>query len=282
MTVDEATAYINAMTTAMENSLQDFTDGATAAQQAIFELLNQEIFAFDTTNGSFVRTQPLARKIAELERRIYDRLEKLYYPQVANYLNAYDFVDERNITLQKNMNDITLTDADIKNVRAAVFNQAEYMLTRGVADAYVQPVKFALMQTVTEGRTIKQATSMLKNWNEGELPSGTIATARPTPRLQAYAGQMARDSLFQYNGTVQDNVKDKYKLGSFLYVGGTVKATRPLCRHLVGMKRKIKISEIPQLIIKYPEGTYPDTTMDNFLVYRGGYNCLHSAIAVRD
>lgn len=122
---------------------------------------------------------------------------------------------------------------------------------------------------------------MLKNWNNGTLGNGKLSSSVDNPRLQAYAGQIARDSLFQYNGTIQDNIGQKYNLTKFIYVGGLVKESRPFCKHLAGLDRKIDIEEIPELVKRYPEGLVPNTTRENFPTYRGGYNCLHNVMMVR-
>lgn len=281
MTLDEARAYLSYITTQMEDGITSFVNIAELTQEAIYTLLQNELATFDIVDGRFVQNQPIARKISIIERRINEILAQRYNPSVANYLSVYDIVDTGVKYLHKEVNDITVTDNDIKNVRASVYNQAEVYLTKSVADAYVQPAKFLLMQTVTHGQTIKQAQSMLKNWNDGELGNGKLATGVRNPRLQAYAGQIARDSLFQYNGTIQDNIGQRYGLKNFIYVGGLVKESRPFCRHLVGLKRKISIDEVPRLVERYPEGLVPNTTRENFPTYRGGFNCLHNVMMVR-
>lgn len=281
MTLDEARAYLTYLTTQMEDSVAAFIINAEIAQDAIYTMLLNEISTFDTTNGRFDPNQPIARKIANIERRIYEILGDRYNPSIANYLKAYDIVDDGAKYLHREVNDIDVTADDIKNVRATVYNQAEIYLTSSLADAYVQPAKFLMMQTIAHGQTIKQATSMLKNWNNGTLGDGKLSGAPRNPRLQAYAGQIARDSLFQYNGTIQDNIGQKYGLKNFIYVGGVVRESRPFCVHLVNLKRKISIEEVPALVEKYPEGLVPNTTRENFPTYRGGFNCLHNVMMAR-
>lgn len=281
MTLDEAKAYLSYLTTRMEGSVASFVTNAELVQEAIYTLLLDELSNFNTIDGRFDPNQPLARKIQGIERRIYDILAKRYNPYLADYLQAYDFVDDGIKYLHKGVNDIDVTGNDIKNVRQTVYNQAEYYLTSSLAEAYVQPAKFLIMQTISHGQTIKQAKSMLKNWNDGELGNGKLSSGADNPRLQAYAGQIARDSLFQYNGTIQDNIGQKYGLKNFLYVGGLVRDSRPFCKHLVGLDRKINIDEVPDLVKRYPDGLVPNTTRENFPTYRGGYNCMHSVMMVR-
>jgi hypothetical protein len=281
MTLQEARNYLSAMTANMESGIDSFVFNAAQAQEAIAALLLDEINSFDTKDGKFIPNQPIARKIQLIERRMYAILARYYDPALLSYLGVYDLVDSDVKYLHQQVNNISVTAADISTVRTSVYNQAETYLTTSLADAYVQPAKYLMMQVVTNGKTIKQAKSMVKNWNDGELPAGELTSGMRAPRLQSYAGQIARDSLFQYNGTVQDNIGKKYKLTKFLYVGGLVEDSRPLCKHLVSLDRKIELKEIPALLLQYPDGTIPNTTMENFPVRRGGFNCLHNVMMVR-
>lgn len=281
MTLTEAHSYLSQMTASMESGIDNFVLNAEKAQQAIYTILLSELSEFDTKDGKFIPNQPIARKIQAIERRIYEVLSRMYEPSLVSYLNTYDLVDSDITFLHKEVNAITVTGADLQAVRQSVYNQAETYLTSSLADAYVQPAKFLMMQTVTNGQTIKQAKAMLSNWDNGTLPAGKLSSGVHAPRLQAYAGQIARDSLFQYNGTVQDNIGKKYKLTKFLYVGGLVKDSRPFCKHLVSLDRKIELKEVPQLLLQYPDGIIPNTTMENFPVRRGGFNCLHNVMMVR-
>lgn len=281
MNLDEARAYLQRMTEGMETAAGSVDIAATDAQQFIYELLDEEITKFSTYEGKYVNTQPLARRMMAIERLMYAALEDRYNPYIADYLQAYDIVDADNTYLQREVNGITLTQGDIANVRQTVYKQAERYLTTAVVDAYIQPAKYMMMQVITNGLTIKQGASILKNWNEGQLPEGKLSSGVHAPRLQAYAGQIARDSIFQYNGVVQGNIGDKYGLKNFIYVGGLVEDSRPFCRHLVQLNRRINIDEVPPLVEQYPQGLIPDTTKYNFPQYRGGYNCLHNVMMVR-
>jgi hypothetical protein len=281
MNLDEAREYLKRMTQSMEDAAQNVDNVATLTQEAMYELLNEELAKFNTEEGRFVSSQPLARRMLAIERLMYATLEDKYLTYIPDYLDVYNLVDADNKFLQKELNNIDLVASDIANVRQTVYKQAERYLTTAVADAYVQPAKYMMMQVIANGYTIKQGESMLKNWNDGDLASGKLTSGRPTPRLQAYAGQIARDSLFQYNGVVQGNIADKYDLKNFIYVGGLVEDSRPFCRHLVSLRRKINIDEVPQLLEQFPQGTISNTTKYNFPQYRGGYNCLHNVCMVR-
>lgn len=146
------------------------------------------------------------------------------------------------------------------------------------------------MQAVSSGMSIKDAERMMRNWDNGEFSTGALlASNRPSPRLQTYATQLSRDSLFTYQRTIQENIKDKYKLTNFIYQGNIIRDSRTFCRNLVNLRRKIGIDEIPGLIEKaakedghtLPNGMIPGTNSKNFIIRAGGFSCRHTVMVVR-
>lgn len=206
---------------------------------------------------------------------IKEILGDVYRPSIKEYLSTYSTIEETTIALNKSYNQLVIEKSLLTPARRSIYNQAEYYLTEGLADAYIQPAKYLLMQQVSTGVTIKDAERVLRNWNDGELTSGKLASGRQTPNLQKYARQISVDSIHQYNGTIQQVIKDEFQLTKGVYVGDIIKDSRPFCKHMVGMKRKIEIDEIPDLIKRFPDGIIPGTTKKNFSVYRGGYGCRH-------
>lgn len=282
MNLQELKKELQRMTDSMDDAVGNVESAAKKAQKLIYELLLDQINKFEITDGRFVVGQNYSARLAIITRKINEIIGTTYTPTIKDYLGSYATVDDMTLALHKSYNELLIDKQKLTPARRLVYDQAEYYLTDGLADAYVQPAKYLLMQQVTTGITLKDAESVLRNWNEGELVSGKLTSGRQTPRLNAYATQVARDSLFQYNGTIQNIIAKEYQLEQFIYVGGIVKDSRPFCRHLVSLQRKIKLEEIPALVIKYPDGLVPNTTKKNFYQVRGGYNCLHNAMPVRN
>lgn len=276
MNLDDLRDELIALANLMDGSIEDVHTTSAATQEKIYELLLRRMLELDYVNGRLNPNQPIAQRIAKITKEINDILDISYTPRITEYLATYSTVEDKNISLQQSYNELVINKSLLSPARKAVYDQAEYYLVDGLADAYVQPAKYLLLQSVTNGITLKQAKSLLKNWNEGNLSTGGLLTSnRPTPRLQTYATQVARDSLYQYNGTIQDIIGDKFKLTKGLYVGGLVKDSRPFCKHMVDLNRKIDINEIPALLERYPAGIIPGTTKKNFPVRRGGFSCQH-------
>ena len=109
----------------------------------------------------------------------------------------------------------------------------------------------------------------------------------------------------QSDGITQNEVRKQYKMKYINYVGGIKTTTRPLCYHLVGKGPVWEWSQLEKELNKFVvngvpltstvsgsktangkqqergSGIIPGTSIDNFLVYRGGYRCGHEAIPAR-
>lgn len=265
----------------LDSAVDDVILYATKTQDEVYNILLRQINLFEINNGSLVADQDYTTRIATIQRLINSKIESIYYPSVRRFLRTYTTIDDTNISLHKGYNELLIEKSMFDSARRSIYDQAEYYLTNALADAYVQPAKFLLMQAASQGLSIKQAESLIRNWNTGQLPTGKLSTSRPTPRLQAYAGQIASDSIFQYNGNIQDKIATTYNLKFGIYVGDIIKDSRPACKYLVGLRRKINIDEIPEVLIKYPDGVIPGTTKENFPVYRCGYRCRHLWMPVK-
>lgn len=265
----------------MDDEVEKVRISATQTQQLIYEMLSEQILLFETENGKYKTGQSYAKRIAIIEGKMNAIIGENYTPAVRDYLSLYNLIEQETISQQKAYNDIDVPENTLTPARQAAYDQSKYYLIEGLADAYKQPAKFMLMQHVTNGSTIKQMQSTLRNWDKGQLQAGELASSQHAPRLQAYATQIARDTVFTYQGTTQKVISNAFGLKKFIYVGGLVKDSRPFCKHLVSLRRKIDIEEIPELVIAYPQGLKPDTTKDNFFEYRGGFNCIHTAMAIK-
>jgi len=99
-------------------------------------------------------------------------------------------------------------------------------------------------------------------------------------QLKKYVSQVSRDALNQFDGQVNSRIAEEFGLNAFRYVGSIIEDSRPQCVRWVG-KEVLLLDELSNEISwAYSNGTgmIPGTTRDNFAVYRGGYNCRHSAI----
>lgn len=260
----------------IDDSVDELEKAALEAQAAIYKALLQEIERFQISDGRFVVNQSLPHRLAAIESKMESILGKLYIPKVSEYLGVYKTIEETNISLQKSYNDLSVDIKLLTPARKTVYETAKHYLSEGLRDIYIQPAKYLLMQQVTNGISIKDSRKVLSDWDKGKA----IGVTHPMPNLGRYAVQISRDSAYKYNGAINDIIATQYDLKKFIYVGDVIEHSRPLCKHLVGLRRDIELSEMPSLLKKYPQGLYPNTTKDNFVAVCGGYSCRHTAMPV--
>lgn len=280
MTIAQLISLIESLHIEMDTAIGHITLAANRAQNEVYQMMLEEIYNFEIAQNRFVLGQPFTQRFSVVQRKMQEILGEKYSTPVKEYLNTYSTVEQRTAAMHKSYNDLEVEMKLITPARKAAMQQAEYFLTDALQDAYIQPAKFLLMQQVSTGMSIKDSQKILADWNDGKT-SEKLLSVRQTPTLERYATQIARDSLYKFNGTINNVVAKEYNFSRFIYVGSLVKDSRPLCKHLVSLRRKINIDEMPELINRYPRGLYPNTDKDNFITVCGGFNCLHSALPVR-
>lgn len=101
-----------------------------------------------------------------------------------------------------------------------------------------------------------------------------------TPNLAQYVEDNAANGIMLAAGAYTNLAAKEFNMDGFMYVGDIIKDSRTLCKHLVGLDRNVRFTELPLMLENMPDGLYPNTTKDNFMETRGGYNCRHFAFPV--
>lgn len=284
----------------MDGEISTLEDVSASYQDKIYQLLLEEIERFDTVNGAININTDFKRRILLIESRIRDILgTEDYLKSIDTFTHIYQTIQDRNLSLQLTYNELEVKVKDIIPARQLIYARAVDGFKKNIAQEYIQPVKYLLMQQATSGATIKESKAILNRWNDGLLVDGKFTQPEtPTPNLQKYNTQVARDTAYGFHRTLNNIVKDRYGLANIAYVGGVVSDSRPVCKYLVSLRRPISLEEIEQLFTgKIPEeamvyapkptrqsflaGTVAGTNGDNFCQFCGGYNCRHQALAVR-
>jgi hypothetical protein len=170
-------------------------------------------------------------------------------------------------------------------------NQIDKTLEGLIGSGYKQEVVSKLYNTlltnVTTGGSYSDLTEQLRNQ--------LIGTEEKQGMLSKYAKTYVTDTLGQFAGQGNKMIADSLKSEWFEYVGSNLTTTREFCEHLT-KKRYVHISEFPMLLkgkidghkVKLnqatglPMGMKDDTTVDNFIMNRGGWNCGHELIPVNE
>lgn len=265
----------------IDDTIGNVENASIVTQGLIFKMIQDEILKFEINDAKYVVGQDLRKRLAIIEEKIEEILRgKSFEIPIRDFLTDFTSIQDKTVDLFKSANELEVELKELRPAKQIIYEQAKNALTKAVAAEYIEPVKRLIAQNVMQARSITDTVRVLEKWNAGELSSGRLANGTPTPNLQRYATQIARDTAYSVQRTTNNIFKEKFGLTKFIYAGGLVKDSRPLCRYLVNLDRPIDINEMPPLIQQFPEGLYPNTTRENFMEVCGGYGCRHVAHAI--
>lgn len=264
---------------------QGITDDAEAtllqgllfSQKEIFSSLRKLLAQIDRSGGRLVLNSDTVNLINKADRDIRKALNSAGYDKrVTEYLKDFDRIKEATILEQKRVNDITVPFRPLNNIQKSAIQQTTNILLGNGLDANViQPVKDILLQAASSGMTIGEAELLLRNTIMGNVER--------LGKLSRYVTQISRDAIEQYNGLLQSRIAVELDLDGFSYEGSIIKDSREQCRRWTAMG-EIPIKDLQgeiQWAYTNGSGMIPNTTPENFSVYRGGYSCRHQVTAIR-
>lgn len=239
---------------------------------------------FSTTNGRIIRTDANIARVGAFRTAVERFLKRAGYSEmVANYLTGFDAMAVAQQEIHKDLNGIELKKSFINTFKNnAIQNVITAMEGQGLQQSLVNPLKQELFVAVNQGSSLSDVVqSISKQLTTTEQRQGV---------LKRIALQSSRDALGQYDGVVNEAVRNVYKLDALLYVGSLVKDSRPQCERWVNYMENGKLglilfeqlqSEIDWALVN-GTGFIPETTPENFCQNRGGYNCRHTCYPVRN
>lgn len=295
---------VKAKTAFLDRTSNDILIGLDSLDDQIRKLLIKVLDDLDRRSGALILNESNAERLIRLNKEVGDVLKsKKYQSVIDKYLASFDRVDEFTAEITK---DVTGTGVAIKSLvnpaRTAIVDMVGKSLGSPVnIDSQVtQPIQRILFKHLLTGTPLADARAEINTF------IGQDATRGPMAR---WAGQLAKDSLFQYDGAVQKEVATAIELDAFFFVGGIQDNSRPGCIHMVGAPDDVKVpygsgksrvfrtevnrfkdivlpgggfrlDDIPKIIARNSgdRGWNPATTPESYLMYRNGYNCNHQAI----
>lgn len=280
---NEIKDHVNRMAGFIDGSVDAIANSAEDLQYYAYREIQEFINSLDTESGRILPNQSFTRRLIQVENAIK---EKLYTGpfggSITVFLRDLNYIHQRTVDLNKTINQLNKEIKALPDARKMIYDQAKTAFNEAsIGASYLQPMRLLLARQVLTNATIKQTLSLIEKWDSGELSSGRLNLGQPAPNFQRYATQMARDTAYSMNRTTNEIIANELELDGFVYAGGLVADSRPLCRHLVNANRPFALAEMPKLISSYPEGLYPGTTRANFIQYCGGYGCRHSAQPVK-
>jgi hypothetical protein len=276
MNLDQSYKIIN-------SALDELREKLKIVEPKFNEQVIDWIKKFETYNGYVLRSQRNDDRLLAFKRAVERFLLRSgYSDMVQNFLVNFDELQENQKTVQKGLNNLSLTQSFLNPYkRYAVKSVISGMEGNGLDQKVLAPIESTMFYTVTQGGSL---TDLIKSV-EGIINT----TQQRAGLLTSNAIQVSRDALGQYNGTVNDAIAIEYEMDGILYVGSLVKDSREQCKRWVdyetfGQPGLIPVKNLPgEIRWAYANGTgmIPGTTPETFRQFRGGYNCRHEAYPVR-
>ncbi len=148
----------------------------------------------------------------------------------------------------------------------------EGLLNSGIDANYTEPIKKILRDVVVGNGDY----ALLK----ANLKAYIIGDANISPRLKSYAGQVASDSVRQFQRNYFNAVSDDLGLNHYFYRGTAIRDTREFCSKRVGKYYTKK--EVQNWASSDWQGKVSGTNSVTIFTYCGGWNCRHTLLPVSE
>jgi hypothetical protein len=262
---------------------RQFLRAMKGVQKLYYDKALEIINNFRRQNGLLQTSLDDTRLYAILQRELEDIFTSpKYRSALSSYIQNFDNV--ANLTL----NTLPLPQgAPILNISVQrqifVDGIVNTLASRASLNtAFIAPIQKIIYSAVTFGSTFAETQEAI----EGLI----LGNNDKLGMLQRYAGQITRDSLNQFSGSVYNEAIVQYNFTKFRYVNSIIEDSRPNCIDLVNGTGKMAkyiqkdrtylISDLSKIIADLEDGAgwIEGTNTGNFFINRGGYNCRHKAI----
>ena len=247
-------------------------------EKEIYQLVLKLLRKFDVKDGQFIPDDKSRLLLATLNKEIRKILDRVNIESdVLKFIEDFKLIDQNISAVQKGLNGIIVPKNIFTNQKQwAIDVTVNSLIESNINLKFVNPVKQLLYSRVSFGGSVVDAEKQLKQIMLPDKGNGF---------LKRWMGQIARDTINEYQGAINQQIKVQYGLEAVRYVGGLLEDSRPQCVRWVEDFNGYLTDEQLENEIKWAysngQGMKPDTTKENFCVKRGGYNCIHEAIPVR-
>lgn len=247
------------------------------AEKIIYEELLKVLEKVNVSAGKLSNSKTARQFLLTLDDRIYNVLQKSAYGEgVRRFVKNFDKLEKNSLQISELINSEKIPTRLIDPItQVEVQNTIDRLLVSGVNNSFTIPVREALYRNIALGQSITDA--------EKTIEAFVKTTAGQESRLLKYVKQVSRDSIQQYDGSIQQKIAEELGTNGLIYAGSLVSDSRSQCARWVKMK-EICNNELASEIrwaYKNGSGMIPGTTPSNFAILRGGYNCRHRAFAAR-
>lgn len=288
-----AQKHINDIFKTITSAVDAFDDSIPAIQQQMLDEVSLLLRDLDLVSGrispSVSNLRTVAKAQGKLERIVLENKE--YKDQVASYMDEFGKISDLNAGYFTELESKFKPSSLIKEMQKQSISATVDSLTgAGISSNVADPVYDLIRQNVTTGTQYTDLVKSLSDYIKGQ--KDTLGS------LDRYVKQITTDALNQFSANYMEIAASDLGLRWFQYSGVRIETSRKFCVAMINKKHYHK-AEIPDLIKgKFPQfkaaggsiyqntglphGMVKGTNVENFQIYRGGYNCQHQAIPVAE
>ena len=247
--------------------LESLADNHEAQIKKTLENLEEEIISTISraTEGELIST----RIAIELRKDIKRHIQETYLLEADTIIREYDkivneFLNEFG-TLNIPDKFKSLTKIDLETINALKYQS--FSGFEDLANRYLTDISSNVYQNAIAGRSFRDMVKDIK----GKVTGLEDRAGKP---MSSHAGQLAHDSIMQFDGQFTIHKAKEAGLKHFKYTGTLVSTTRDFCRRHIGNTYNEK-----QIRAIWTGNWAGKSSGDPFIV-RGGYRCRHTWLPV--
>lgn len=288
-----AQQHINDIFKTITSAVDAFDNSVPAIQQQMLDEVSLLLRDLDLASGriapSVANLRTVAKAQGKLERIVLENKE--YKNQVASYMDDFGKISDLNAGYFTELESKFKPSSLLKEMEKQSISATVDSLTgAGISSNVADPVYDLIRQNVTTGTKYTDLVKSLSNYIKGQ--GDTLGG------LDRYVKQITTDALNQFSANYMEIAASDLGLKWYQYSGVRIETSRKFCVGMMRKKHYHKV-EIPDLIkgrfpqfkaaggsiyqnTGLPHGMVKGTNVENFQIYRGGYNCQHQAIPVAE
>lgn len=288
-----AEKLINQLFNTITGAVDSFDSSIPAIQQDMLDEVSLLLKDLDLTSGriapSVANLRTVAKAQGKLERIVLENKE--YKDQVASYMDEFGKISDLNAGYFTELESKFKPSSLLREMeKQSISSTIESLTGAGISSNVADPVYDLIRQNVTTGTKYTDLVKSLSNYIKGQ--GETLGS------LDRYVKQITTDALNQFSANYMEIAASDLNLKWYQYSGVRIETSRKFCVAMMRKKHYHKV-EIPDLIkgrfpqfaqaggsiyqnTGLPHGMVKGTNVENFQIYRGGYNCQHQAIPVAE
>lgn len=274
----------------LDKATDVFLDSIARIERAVWKRIKGIIELLDRDNGKVVNNDYNQRLLFSLDRDLLGIATGALNDQLSPYLQNFDEVERLNQDIYGGF----LSPNEAAIVSRMNFSAERTFLADEVTRSLTEPamIRAQIIQPIRRilyaGITFNQPLSAI----QANLRREILTNEGSRSKILRYTRQISQDAISQFDGAINDRIRDEIGADGFYYIGSIIKTTRSNCREMVtGGGRFASYAIEPGLFAvkdlkniiaeaKGRSGWNDNCTPETFAQYRGGYGCRHEVIYV--